>query len=351
MSAADQPLTIVGAGTALPTARRSISAWLREVDDCLGETEASSYRGMSALLFDEIGSSVGEQLARIRAGSEFDGSARFGQAIDATQADLACSATAQLFDGETGADRREHCRLTVFTTSGVDENFYQSTASLIASRFGLSRSPHFGLGQLQGASLIAALDVVDSLFESTDPADGATIIAAEKWPTPFPRLLPLPAVLGDGAVALGVSRDPEQPGLRVLGTLVHQVPAFVQPDDTGELDHRALVESAIDVSVRLLDALGIGRDGLSGCLPSGLHPDIDQAVHEGIACDTDFVVVPDSDAGYLAAAATPAMLAELLHRVCAGEFRNGARFLAWALSLTGCVAAMVVQAHTPGAQR
>lgn len=345
MSEHDAVLTIVGGGQALPESSRTVEEWRIQAEACIGNAEITPYRGMTALLFGEVGISVSEHMDKIRLCKGSTEGLSFRDARNTTQAQLADAAAANLFDGPEGANDRKQCRLTIFATSSIDENFFQSTVSRIASEYGLSRAPHFALGQLDGASIIAAIEVVDGMIEGEDLDATATLIAAEKWPLPYPRLLPLWAVLGDGAAALSLSRDPSRAGLRVLGTLVESHDPFVEPGGDWANLNACLSAEVAATSKRLLVRLGVDVATLTGCIPSGMCRALDCEILTLLGVSCDFIEVLDVHDGYLGAATAPLLLASLLQRFQAGELAAGATCLLWACSFGGAVAAMVVQTH------
>lgn len=341
-------LTIVGAGCAVPKSTRSVEHWRRLAKGCMEDIEITAYRGMTALLFDEINSSVAEHLEIIRQRTAVTDALSFRDADCESQANLAIAAVDDLFQASAGGQDREQCRLAILSTSSVDEAFFQSTVSRVVSEFGLSRVPHFALGQLQGASIIAAIEVVEGMIDADDAAATATLIAAEKWPLPYPRLLPLSAVLGDGAAALSVSRDSSRGGLRVLGTLVESHDPFVEPGGDWEDLGVCMSEKIAAASKRLLNRLKIDVAALSGYIPSGLSREMDREVKANLCASIEFAEIPDVDDGYLGAATTPLLLASLLKKFRAGELAAAATYLVWACSFGGTVAAMVVRTQECG---
>lgn len=345
---ADKTLTIIGAHSVRAGNARSVANWRADAEQCMASDEIAPYRGMTSILFAELGQELASHVADA-VQSAVGGDRQFADAGHTTQAEMACEAVSGLLE-RLGSERmRDRCGLTIYSTSGVDENFFQSTVSRISSETALSRIPHFSVGQLQGASLVAAVDIIQAMLVD-QPEATAMFVGAEKWPLPFPRVMAFPAVLGDGSAALGFSRESGVTGLRVMGTLIDSADPYVgiaSRVDPEQMRGR-LVDAVSDVCTRLLHQSSTCADELQGCIPSGLDRDFDSAVLNRIAADVVFAVTPAHDVGYLGVAAAPMLVGDLLQRLEEGSVTHGQRFLIWSVSLGGCVAAMLLQAVAAG---
>lgn len=345
MSEADRNLTITAASACKPAGTTSVSGWLGQVEQCLADDHVSPYRGLTDILFRELGVPLESYVDRSTVRRSVPDDRCFRDAGSATQADMACQALQNLFRDDPVAAQRDSCRLTIYSTSSVDENFFQSTVGRLASEFGLSRHAHFALGALQSASTIAAIDLADAML--SDEQTSAAFVASEKWMLPHPRTFPFSTLLGDAAGAIIVRRHAGC-GLLVMGTIVKGHDPFMSPThDLSDNGERA-ISSVVAAAEELCRRLNLDSDGLAGAIPTGIGEDFDDVVAARLGLSTSFAVKPSDQDGYLGAASTPVLIADLLQEVRTGAISPGSRFLTWGLSMGGIAAAMIVEAIGTG---
>ncbi len=345
MSEADRYLTIVAASACKPSGTNHVSGWLDQVEQCVSDDCVTPYRGLTEILFGELGVPLSEHIGRTAVLRSVSSDQSFRDAGSMTQADMACQALQNLFDDELAAEQKDACRLTIYSTSSIDENFFQSTIGRLASEFGLSRHAHFALGQMQSASTIAAIDLADAMLR--DEQTSAAFVASEKWMLPYPRTFPFPTLLGDAAGAIFVRRC-DDCGLRVLGTIVIGHDPFLTPGHDWADGRERAINSVVEAADKLCRRLSMRIDELDGAVPAGIGRDFDDVVAARLGLGQDFAVAPSDQDGYLAAASTPILIADLLHKVRIGAVSTGSRFLIWGISMGGVAAAMVVEAINAG---
>jgi hypothetical protein len=311
-------LTLAQATVVRPPMLRSVESWVAETQDCLARVPAPDYRGVTTLLFDEIDGRLplfcDPELVRSRIRSE----TRFRAADDTTLSGLAEAAVHGLVR-TVGAAAVKACDVAIYSTSGVDEAYLQSsTIGRLASQFGFSQTPHLGLLQLQGASLPGAIDLIEAMLPDRSEA-AALFVATEKWPVPFPRVVSDGIVLGDAAAALWICRSDAVPGLQVVGSALRSCEPFIQPDAPWHGDERPrLVSAAADLVADCLHEHGIAPAAVSGWICSGLGAGIDRAVRQRVGVAPSLIAGENSPDGYLSAAAIPVGAAEVLDCMRAG---------------------------------
>lgn len=326
-------LTLVRAAAVRPTRTQSLAHWREEALAAYACADAAPYRGLTEMLFAQTGHDGRALCEQIGLPAE----TRFREASGQTQGDLARQALAALVDSLADAAVLARCKLAVYAAASVDEHFFQSTIARLAGSFGFSSLPHFSLAQLQGASLPAAAELIAAMLR--DEGDAALFVSAEKWPTPFPRALDVPAVLADGAAALWFERG-DAAGLRYAGGSQRSFDPFV----TERLQHGrrtpgiampALLEAAAAVIAQCLAEQGLSPRDVAGWIPSGMDARADAALRERLGIEAELVAAPRADDGYLCAAAAGTLLADLLARVGAGDFADGELWLSWGASFGG----------------
>lgn len=119
-----------------------------------------------------------------------------------SQSDLASRALDSLYEG---LDKKKP-DLAIYAATSVDEDFYSSVMGRLGGDYQFAKAPHFGVGQLQGASLTAALDIANSMLNEDD-SQSALFFAAEKWRVPSTRNFSPYSMLADGAAALWITRN------------------------------------------------------------------------------------------------------------------------------------------------
>jgi hypothetical protein len=309
-------LTLAQAAVVRPPMLRSVESWVAETQDCLARVPPPDYRGVTTLLFDEIDGRLplfcDPELVRSWIRSE----TRFRAADDTTLSGVHGLVGAV---GAVGAAAVKACGVAIYSTSGVDEAYLQSsTIGRLASQFGFSQTPHLGLLQLQGASLPGAIDLIEAMLPDRSEA-AALFVATEKWPVPFPRVVSDGIVLGDAAAALWICRSDAVPGLQVVGSALRSCEPFIQPDAPWHGDERPrLVSAAADLVADCLHAHGIAPAAVSGWICSGLGAGIDRAVRQRVGVAPSLIAGENSPDGYLSAAAIPVGAAEVLDCMRAG---------------------------------
>jgi len=150
-----------------------------------------------------------------------------------SQADLASRALDSLYEdlGETKPD------LAIYSATSIDEDFYSSVMGRLGGDYRFSKAPHFGVGQLQGASLAAALDIADSML-TEDHSQSALFFAAEKWGVPSTRNFSKSSMLSDGASALWITRNQEVNGLEIIDVVNRSCMPFT--DGSREINFQEL---------------------------------------------------------------------------------------------------------------
>lgn len=330
------PLVIERAATMRPPRSQALQKWEAEVASCLTAQEATPYRGLVEIMFGTNGLDWRPSPRRRPVGA----SRRLAVA-GPSQATLAAEAIDRLGD-------LPPCDALVLLTDSVDADFHTSTVGALAARYGLSKSVHFALSSLEGAALGAALDVLDALLPAERGGDHVLLVAAEAWPTPFPRPYPADTILADGATACLVRRGVADGGLQVLAAAQSAGDPFLDESQPCHIDRPRLLDQATGFLSDLLRAVpGAAPD----CwIDSGLGDGIDRDLRRRLGLAHLPVIAPPTDEGYLAAAAAPARLSGLLDDVLAGRVIHGACFLAWGAGLGGSLGGVLIRALRPGGQ-
>jgi hypothetical protein len=331
--AASAPLTLVRAAAVRPPRTSDVAQWREEVGAAYVRAEPSPYRGLTEMLFAQTGERAAALCERIPVPLETN----FRDARGETQGELALQALAALVKSLPDAVALQRCKLAVYAAASVDEHFFRSTISSLGARFGFSSLPHFALSQLQGASLTAAVELIAAMLRHE--GEGALLIVAEAWPTPFPRLCDVPSVLGDGAAALWFERR-HRAGLRLVGSRQQSFDPFVaQHTDSGEampsILMQDLLDAAAEVIERCIDERGVAKRDIAGWISSGISTQCDGALRERLGIEVPLIVEPRSDDGYLCAAASGVLVADLLERAAAGAIADGTLVLSWGASFGG----------------
>lgn len=344
MNLAEVALTLTHATTVRPVATQSLDEWRELVAASYASAEAAPSRALCELLFAEIGQDAKRSI-------RMDGAAahvRFRAAGGESQRELANQALTQLIGQLAEGEAGQRCELLVYASASMDERIHQAPAGWLASLHGLSRQPHFALSQLQGASLAAGVDIIAAMLS---PENGAGLfVAAEKWPLPFSRVAHAPAALGDAAVALWFVRG-EAPGLRLVGNCQQGYPPFLMrnPDGQAEpcMDREPLLEAAQRTIAEALLRHNLRAEQIDGWLPSGLDAPFEEELRRRCGISAPYVAQARPDDGYFCSAAMPALCADVLQRIAAGELADGALLLSWGVSLGGGIGVVLwcVVAH------
>lgn len=354
-------LAFVRACAVLPTGQSSVAQWQQAALADHAAEVSSTYRVLTRWQFGEVGQQADAWCTQQAVGPHVQPQAAFACEPQASQADMAEAAVKGLM--ATLPDKPA-CDVAVYATSGVDENFFQSSISRLVCGMGMSRVPHFGVAQWQGASWIGAMDIIDALSaESNADHYAALMVCAEKWPLPFPRVLSLPAVMGDGAAALWIERVGEQvqqAALLCVDTALRSHAPYVAAPVSAQatlpdVDRARLLADARELMGELLSRHALQADDVQGWLPSGLGADWDLALQDslgldGLRCASSPRGLDDEPPGYLSAAAGPVAIERLLSAVQAGRVADGAHFLSWGVSLGGTVGVALLQARCPQTQ-
>jgi hypothetical protein len=358
------PLTVTRARVVRPPEICTVASWAAEVETSYAGEDRSEERRLAEFWFSQTGHDVA---ALCRGSSRVPpAAAGFRRARGETQLELASEALAALVSDPGCLLRR--CQLALCSTSSVDAStIFQSLAGWVAGRAGLSRLPHFSVSSLQGASLAGATEILDTML--LEPGAGALFVAVERWALPFPRLWGEATVLGDGAVALWFVRG-EDRGLRHLGSVQRSFDPFIVeapdapapegPDPDGDYRLRvvararaagearsltphweALLAAATSVVGDCLQRRGVGAADLDGWIPSALDGAIEETLRHRLGASAPLAAAPHPGDGYLCAAATPALLADVLDGIGAGPLEDGALLLSWGASLGGAVSAQL----------
>lgn len=365
MKHADSPLAFVQACTVQPTQQMSVAQWQQAALADLATEGSSTYRVLTTWQFSEVGQRADAWCADQAVRPHVQRDTQFASASTSSQADLAEAALQGLIQSlrTTGVNISTEaglpCSVAVYATSGVDENFFQSSISRLVCGVGMSRVPHFGVAQWQGASWIGAMDIIHSLSAEQEGAYSALLVCTEKWPTPFPRVLSLPAVLADGAAALWIQRvgdHLDKPALVCVDTAMRSSAPYVtlpapEQDGLPAVDRARILTEACDLMVELLQTHDLNPTDIQGWLPSGLGPDWERALQDSLGLDGlgRSSTLDEHTSGYLCAASGPVFIERLLKEASAGRITDGARFLSWGMSLGGTVGVALLQARCPQA--
>ncbi|MCA3242308.1 MAG: hypothetical protein ING89_13510 [Rubrivivax sp.] len=340
LPAAPAPLTLVHSASAQPVAHTALGRW-RERALAVWSGSATpreqQQRGLAEIMFGEVAC---HPHAVCEATPAALAAVRFSDAGAASQGELAEAALRELLAG-LDAPTLRRCKLALYGTASVDDHFFRSTLSGLAASHGFSAVPHFGLAQLQGATLAAAAEVAEAML--TADGEAALLLAADAWPLPLPRHWDTLAPLGDGATALWLVRT-EQPGLQFVGARQSSFDPFVREREgvaAPLVDQEALFEAASATLAVGLSELGVEAADLGVWLESGLAPvrerGIDARLRERLGALGAESLAPAPDEGYLCAAAAPALLGQALARSRAGAWLHGTLVLCWGASLGGGV--------------
>lgn len=128
--------------------------------------------------------------------------------------DMALVAARMVLDDSPRMNRAPD-QIIVCTTS-FEHDLALSCACRLHCELGSSQAP-FAIGQLQDVSFVMALEVALAMMNADTGLQATLIVAAERWLPPFARRTGTLTVMGDGAAAVLLSRDP------VPGWLVRDV--------------------------------------------------------------------------------------------------------------------------------
>lgn len=326
----------------LPRTRRSVAQWLAASPDHDQLTKpAKLYRGLVDILFDQ--EAMTTESARQAAQAENGQS--FSIALDHSQQELARQALSDLRN-TVGEDAIGASSLVTYSHSAIDENIFQSSVCCLASELKLSKTPHFSVAQLQGASWFQALSIVDAFFRNQSEMESAIVIAAEKWPLDYPRALPNGLVLGDGACAMQITRLDDAPGYALLATKVCCFDDFGRVYDPAKnlsQSSRAIQKAAIQVIDELLAEAGLTVSDIAVMNESGAGEMLDSAVlshfglvHNAVACAAE-------NSGYLSAAHAPIAAMNIFDQLSRNGVDDGACVLLWGVGLAGSIGASIFQ--------
>lgn len=363
MKPLESTLAFVQACAVRPSGTTSVGAWQRAALHEHQAEQSSTYRVLTRWQFGEVGQQPDAWCAEAAVQGQLPLDTVFAADIQpdgvtpgaqASQADMAEAAVTGLLQA---LPAKPACGVAIYATSGVDENFFQSSLSRVMAGAGLSRVPHFGVAQWQGASWMGAMDMIDALSAQQEGVGAAMLVCAEKWPLPYPRVLSLPTVLGDGAAALWIDRvgaTSEQPALVCLATKLRSHDPYVSmPDVAGQalpvVDRTRILADARALMAELLQEQDVQPGEVQAWLPSGLSADWDQALQASLGLEG--LLVPGACAvaepAWLGTAAGPVAIERLLGAMRAGQVKDGTCLLTWGLSLGGTVGVALLQARCP----
>ncbi len=338
-----EPMMLVRASLALPQARGNAADWARRAGAMWADPQVGLYRGLTAIMFEQTGC---DPATACRAAAAHEGG-RFLEAQEQTQHELADAAVRGLLE-QTAREQRSRCKLAMYGTSSVDEHLFQSTISRLAADHGFAELQHWGLAQLQGATLPAAAEIAQAMLGEGD--DAALFVAADRWPLPAPRLWDGFAPLGDAAAALWFERGATA-GLQYLGGRQDSFAPFVRsegrPGGALRFERDALAVAAQRTIEACLAAQACDGDQLSVWIDSGLGAAFDAELRAQLGVRRASVVAAEPDEGYLGAAAGPVLLARALEASLAGRWPRGARMLVWGASMGGAVGAALWRSCVP----
>jgi hypothetical protein len=328
----EMPLTLAGASVVRGANTLSAHDWRERVVQAWTAPEPTPERGLCDLVHGAAGLDARVAHMPVRA----PGPLRFRDAGGRSQRDLAHAALEALFADQGRHARAERCQLLLYAAASIDSRYHQSPVGWLAATHRLADRPHFALSQLQGASLAAAAEIIDAML----PAGGAAaLVAAEAWPVPFPRACAGSAPLGDAGAALWLTRDLVS-GLRLHGAHQQSHDPFLVPDSgarSARIAPDRLLASAEQAIGAALARHGVAATALRGWLPSGLDPELDETLRRRCAPAARDAALPREDDGYLCCAAAPALCADVLASIRAGELEDGALLLSWGASLGGAI--------------
>ena len=326
MHSAEACLTLHAASVCRPQATQTVDDWLAARAELLARPEMSVNRRLAGLL--AAGDGRTPPLAARQA--------RFRAEPEAAQRALADRALGELLAGRGAA--LDACSLLLYTAASVDEHVLQAPVGWLASRHGMSDRQHYALAQLEGASMALAVDLIDASL-----ADGqaALLVAAEKWPQPFPRCVHDGAVLADVGVALWLVRG-AAPGLALLASAQRSGTPFMRNIDSG-LDTAALLDAASALVRATLGEHGIAPASIHGWLEAGPDAALEAPLRARCGVAPAYLGRPRSDDGYFCSAAGPALCAAALDDIAAGVLADGALLVSWGASLSGAVGVCVWQ--------
>jgi len=346
MNAANSMLTLSTARSVLPPAVKTVDRWLAEVNAPRSRSRGLDYGDLTGMVFSECGidPNAMNRSERVRALVSED--AMFRDALDMSQADLASRAASLLSDAVNASGGFSKCGLVMYSHTAVDENFYQSTACRIASELELSKAPHFSVAQLQGASFFQALDIGDAFLSTDEKMDSALFIASEKWPIPYPRVMGLPAVFSDGAVAMQFVRAGSKPGLRLVSSTVKCFDDFGAVHAAhGTMNLSAICHAVNETVGSFMQACGVEANDIASLLTSCGCPTLDRSIRESLGVPERTLNAVSDDIGYLSAADIPYKRSEALTLVTNGTLAEGSLILAIGVGLGGSVGAALFKAE------
>ncbi|CAM2197860.1 3-oxoacyl-ACP synthase [Paraburkholderia kururiensis] len=120
----------------------------------------------------------------------------------------------------------------IVCTTSFEHDLALSCACRLHCELGSSQAP-FAIGQLQDVSFLMALEVALAMMSADTGLHAILIVAAERWIPPFARRVDPLTVMGDGAAAVLLSRDPV-PGWLVRDVAI-RTPAAVSISGMGLL--------------------------------------------------------------------------------------------------------------------
>jgi 3-oxoacyl-[acyl-carrier-protein] synthase III len=329
------PLMLVRAAAVRPQQTSDVAQWRDRARVQYAAAEPTPYRGLTEMLFAQMG----QRAVWVTQHPHVSPGARYRDAGTQTQAELAHQALATLIESLPDAASLRHCRLALYAAASVDEHFYQSTIGRLAATFGFSSVPHFSIGQLQGASLCAAAELIAAMLPND--GDAALFVCAEKWPTPFPRVCDAPAVLGDGAAAMWFERA-HRCGVRYAGGKQQSFDPFLarcmhSGEPMPSIAMIDLLDAAADLIANCLEEHDLCRQDIAGWIASGISSQADEALRERLGIAAPLAAKPRIDDGYLCAASSGMSMADVLEHVRRGEIADDALLLSWGASFGGAI--------------
>lgn len=344
MNQSESSMHLSLASVELPSARR-VDEWLSDLSDP-DVHKSTSVIQLVPILFSELGIDSQALIDKDYVTSMLSPQASYLDAEKAPQHVLARTSMTRLVEKREGDRGLKDCDLLIYSHTAVDEEPVHSTVCWLASEFKLSRTPYFSVAQLQGTCLFQAIDVACGFFNSDPDMQSAMLVTGEKWPLPYPRVLPHGVVLSDGAVSLWFDRNSNTPCLEVRDSLLRCVDLFgdvFQLEQRTEQELSAMSSVAAENIRALLDKHQLDISDISVVAHAGLNYKMNQQLENQLLVTSDTVIVQaPAEYGYLSAVQAPYVLALVLEMVAAGRFEQDALVLVWGIGLGGSVGAMLL---------
>lgn len=252
-----------------------------------------------------------------------------------TLSEMALAVARKVREHSACADSGPPDQIIVCTTS-FEHDLAHSCAGRLHSELGSRHAP-FAIGQLQGASFLAALQVARAMMISDPGMRTVLIVAAERWRAPFPRSAGTLTALGDGAAAALIRRHAGA-GWYIRSITV-RTPASPGPaaSETCRVDNASVVRVITETCT---DA-GLEPSAIDWILPARINALLAREIstQAGLAAER-IPCVDTTGTGYLCAADTPAHLDALLHSATPSD---GQHMLLWSAGFQGQAACAILE--------